>query len=52
MLAAFLLLVVEITYARLITTEAPSADDLPAQARTAGHRMSAGAAAARGKGEA
>lgn len=52
MLAAFLLLIVEITYARLITTEAPSADDLPTQARTAGHRMSAGAAAARGKGAA
>lgn len=51
MLAAFLLLVGEIGFARLITPEAPSADDLPAQARSAGHRLSAGAAAARGGGQ-
>jgi len=52
LLLAFLLLIAEITYARFITTDAPSVDDLPVQARSAGHRMSAGAAAARGGDEA
>lgn len=50
LLLGFLVLIGEITFARLITTEAPSPDDLPTQARSAGHRMSAGAAAARGGG--
>lgn len=50
LLLGFLLLIGEITFARLITTDAPSADDLPTQARAAGHRLSAGAAAARGGG--
>lgn len=49
LLAAFLLLVGEIVFARLMTTEAPSADELPAQARAAQHRGAAGAAAVRGR---
>ena len=39
----------EIVFARLITPEAPSTDDLPGQARSAGQRVTAGAAAARGR---
>jgi hypothetical protein len=49
LLAAFLLLVTEITFARLITSEAPSADDLPRQARIGRQRAAAGAALARGR---
>jgi hypothetical protein len=50
LLLAFLALIGEFVYASLITPEAPSADELPPVARSAGHRMSAGAAAARGGG--
>lgn len=50
--AALVLLVAEIVLARLMTSEVPSADELPAQARAAQHRGTAGAAAVRGREQA
>lgn len=52
LLCAFLLLVIEITFARLITAEAPSIEDVPRQARIGRHRGPVGAAAARGRADA